>query len=157
VSCLIQTGLVEGVPLAEVSQKHGSRVTLFCNWQKILFEGEEELFARSPNSASVLRLPRDTANPGLPDELYPSEAEVRRLPRGSAKPSGTGVALVAGCSCEPSAPTGQARRGPQGRWWRGVAGNLQLRRGKPVGGCRARREDVDGRRDPYDQYDQYDL
>ena len=32
--------------------------------------------------------------------------------------------------------TARVRRGLQGRWWRGLAANLELRRGKPVGGCR---------------------
>jgi transposase-like protein len=46
---------VEGVAVSEVCQKHGISVTNFHNWQKILFEGAEELFVRKPNSANVRR------------------------------------------------------------------------------------------------------
>ena len=38
-------------------------------------------------------------------------------------------------SGEGSLATPRPRRGRRWRWWRGVAVNLQLRRGKPVGGC----------------------
>jgi hypothetical protein len=62
--------------------------------------------------------------------LTTSEAEVRVLTspilhqRYAASPSGAAGALAAGGSHEPLAPTGQARRGLQGRWRRGVAANL---------------------------------
>jgi len=52
---ILRAHLVEGVPVSEVCQKHGISVTNFYNWQKILFEGAEELFARKPNSANVRR------------------------------------------------------------------------------------------------------
>lgn len=52
---ILRAHLVKGVPVSEVCQKHGIRVTNFHNWQKILFEGAEELFVRKPNSANVRR------------------------------------------------------------------------------------------------------
>jgi hypothetical protein len=84
----------------------------------------------SPSGAAVLapsrlaRLERevrgllcDKAKAGLPDGLVPSEAKVR------------------GLAWEAASPGGASRSAARWRWGRGLAANLELRRGKPVGGC----------------------